>query len=35
MTTELKINYADKRRKGLYTGKTARVAWKSKSRHIA
>jgi len=35
MVTEVKTKYADNRRKGLYTSKTARVIWKSKSRHVA
>lgn len=32
---EQKVNYAEKRRRGLMSSKTPRVAWKSKSRHIA
>ena len=35
MTEERRQNYADKRRRGGLSQRTKRVAWKSKSRHVA
>ena len=35
MTKETRIQYADNRRRGMLSGRTKRVMWKSKSRHIA
>ena len=35
MFKEQQLRYANNRRRGLLSGKTKRVAWKSKSRHIA
>jgi len=35
MHNDLKVKYADNRRRGLFAGKTKRVIWKSRSRNIA
>ena len=35
MILEIRTRYATQRRRGLYTGKTKRVVWKTPSRYIA
>lgn len=34
MIEERRLNYANKRRRGLLSSNTKRVIWKSRSRHI-